>query len=171
MILMACAMRATTLLLAAATESAFMLKPTLDAILPADRAFSVAPRSASRSRVCRKQNNIQMSGFGGGFGKAPPKNTANKKKGATKNAGSSASTKPPVTENAAELQQQAAAIDVQKVLAGIDDEQDPFWQLIEPLILSEFAQQDVTRVLGFIQVRGCTCVHAYLLLCFAIHSI
>jgi len=161
-------MRATTLLLAAATGSAFVLQPTLNAILSADRAFSVAPRCASRSRSCRKQNNIQMNGFGGGFGKAPPKNGANTKKGANKNARSSASAKPPVTENAAELQQQAAAIDVQKVLDAIDDEQDPFWQLIEPLILSEFAQQDVTRVLGFIQVRGCTCVHAILLLSVAI---
>jgi len=36
-------------------------------------------------------------------------------------------------------------------LDGIDENQDPFWQLIEPLILSEFPSQEVQRVLGFIQ--------------------
>ena len=33
----------------------------------------------------------------------------------------------------------------------VDDEQDPFWQLIEPLLLSEFPAGDLQRVLGFVQ--------------------
>ena len=37
------------------------------------------------------------------------------------------------------------------MLQEVDDEQDPFWQLIEPLLLSEFPAGDLQRVLGFVQ--------------------
>jgi hypothetical protein len=99
------------------------------------------PLLSLRSGATRQRTTqVLMSGFG----KALPKAKGKKKSGGAK---------APVSSGRPDtgMKKQVASINVNRVLEEIDDEQDPFWQLIEPLILSEFPAQEVQRVLGFIQ--------------------
>jgi len=38
-----------------------------------------------------------------------------------------------------------------KIVDNLNEDEDPFWQLIEPLILSEFPRSEMERVIGFIE--------------------
>ena len=132
-------MRWVLLLLSAATSSAFVL-------------INYSPVPSCRHNSRTRQLCVRMSGFSTGFGKPSSKKASgktvgiNKDGGKTKKGGQSTTT-PDIKTG---LQKQVAAIDVKRVLDEIDDTQDPFWQLIEPLILSEFPANDVQRVRGFI---------------------
>jgi hypothetical protein len=131
-------MRWILLLLSAATSSAYVL----------NNYFSPVPSCRHNSlQLC-----LRMSGFGTGFGKPSSKKASGKTVGINKDGGKTekggqSTTTPNIKTG---LQKQVAAIDVKRVLDEIDDTQDPFWQLIEPLILSEFPANDVQRVRGFI---------------------
>jgi hypothetical protein len=46
---------------------------------------------------------------------------------------------------------QKAMLDVKQIVDSLDENEDPFWQLIEPLLLSEYNAEDIQRVLGFIK--------------------
>ena len=46
---------------------------------------------------------------------------------------------------------QKAVMDVKQIVDNLDETQDPFWQLIEPLLLSEYKAADIQRVLDFVK--------------------
>jgi hypothetical protein len=120
--------------------------PASDAFLPTPSA-PFLPRS--RACACVQRDARPSLRMMSGFGTPKPAAGGKKKK---KGAKGGAAVQAPTTAGAPRpMQQQLAAIDVKKVIDQIDDTQDPFWQLIEPLLLSEFPAPDVERVLGFIQ--------------------
>ena len=131
---------AVLMLLATSASEAF--QPALTAHFWPSRR----PGACATSLHDTGTTSLHMSGFG-----APrtPKR-ASGKKAAKKKGGASKQPSAAVAAPSA-MQQQVAAIDVKKVMEHMDDTQDPFWQLIEPLLLSEFPAQEVERVLGFIK--------------------
>ena len=79
----------------------------------------------------------------GGFGNKakPTRNSAPKKKN------SSPALDPAIANPSA----QKAIMDVKQIVDGLDENEDPFWQLIGPLLLSEYNAADIQRVLDFIK--------------------
>ena len=109
----------------------------------------VAP--VSLSLLPRPQKHDSALSMAGGFGKPrPAANGADKKKKAAK----SSAQKPRIPQSTVAPSvtvADRAGQEVKKILDSLDDDQDPFWQLITPLIQSEFPANEIERVLGFIK--------------------
>ncbi|KAJ1483404.1 Aspartyl/Asparaginyl beta-hydroxylase-domain-containing protein [Baffinella frigidus] len=84
----------------------------------------------------------------GGFGSKP---AAGKPKGGKKKPASVPERAPQSAVAPAVVESDKVGMDLKRILDGIDEEQDPFWQLIGPLLQTEFPPSEIERVMGFIK--------------------
>lgn len=83
----------------------------------------------------------------GGFGNKEAKKQTTPPKGS----GPKRSANPSVQGTVLSTPAQQAMVDVKQIVDNLDENEDSFWQLIGPLLLSEYNAADIQRVLDFIK--------------------
>jgi hypothetical protein len=132
-------------------STTLLLALILLCLIPICHSYLVQKSASHVLQQCsgRRQAKCSSITMAGGFGNkdAAKKRTKNDKVSRDESQSNPRSSFPALSTPTA----QKAVMDVKKIVDNLDENEDPFWQLIEPLLLSEYNSADIQRVLDFIK--------------------